>query len=119
MLVKDVLQLCDKNMNISIVMSNEVTEQVVSSFLNANGIYNVRPRDLIDSDIDNTSIMDIEASGTDEEKILKEAAMIVKPSWISDLNRFLRFGGTFDCFNGLEVDFFTQNHQGFFEINIK
>ena len=117
MLVKDVLQKCDKNMDVFIDMYNDAKDYLVENFLIANDIKNVKSHDLLNSHINGIALVSPREVGTDKHNVLKVAQEIVVSSKVKNLNKFLAAGGTIECFGDLQVEFLDQNSDGQFEVH--
>ena len=117
MLVKDVLQKCDKNMDVCIDMYNGAADYLVENFLIANDIKNVKSHDLLNSHINGIALVSPREVGTDKHSVLKVAQEIVVSSKVKSLNKFLAAGGTIECFGDLQVEFLDQNSDGQFEVH--
>ena len=119
MLVKDILQKCDKNIDICVDMSNTTADYLAENCLIENNIYYFKPHDLLDAHVNGTPLAISRNDENNENEILRAAQEIVVSSKVKSLNKFLAAGGTIECFCDLEVDYFDQNNQGQFIIHVK
>lgn len=120
MLVKDVLKLCDKSMNICLDTMNGAADYIAENYLKLHNINDVKPYQLLDAHLENRELVDEREKGSEKERILKEAQYIIRFSGIQNVNKFLSdVQNSLEVFGDLEVDYFDQNNQGQFVIHVK
>lgn len=120
MLVKDVLKLCDKNMDICLDTMNGAADYIAENYLNLHNINDVKPYQLLNAHLENRELVDKNEKGSEKERILKEAQYIVRFSGVQNVNKFLDdVHNNLEVFGDLEVDYFDQNNQDQFVIHVK